>query len=951
MATDPLGSTSAEVMLTNVKNLDIAVNDTDADTWTDRLGNERLTWQGIENAGTGDPALAIEAAQTAVTASQLSQSARDEAVAAASLARLTTGIYPDIAAGLAATQSGKYFSVPAGDGTTFLVLYRNVSGEAVESGQYPDARAVASLLKMSVTGFTLPIILDSRGVHGTAKTIYIGRTLYQRVQGGAVINLTGIGSASSRFPDFGYTEVTYTDASVLYLVYLDSATPSAGYQIARFDSLPSGTWPTLIPVCSVWYNKIWDCNADVIYAEDRRGQFYTRAPIAIEGTKIRFPSFAWSNAEISVNTLPDAGGQVYPNADMTFPTAKTAQILAYDHSAKMRGGTGFVVSDYPADPESPFIYPLLYSFYGVLSPAAGVVVVGDGVPGTLLRNLYAAGKNNPDGNTMTIGKPVYTEITDDTLNALDYTRGFKAASSGNVYIGAKLLDMQPGKWAFVRIFVQTDQDDSVGLVGNAPRVSWHTPATGSSAEDMVLLKRHSARVFEYGYWGKMPVSSNASAVYDAIVVGGSVTAGRNIVFTCPQIGYGAAGMAWIKSDDWPVIATSVDERLRRVSDAQQPVTVAELLHSEHLWTVEERPFTLYPRNLLASSSEGTEHAITLAGTLSDRGNLPLVTTLDSNGEVINPVNLPPSAILSARLKSDSVRGTRKIQNVTVHTVDEAHFVGKSPRILAIGDSLIEYSGTVVALKRKLVALGATPEFLGTVTAGETNFDGTSTGQTCPAEGRRSRAFADYTYSLTTNLSPVTDWTAYLALSSDNRRSWNPFVRAATGSDNTAYVHNGYIFDLRFYLDRAGYADPDFVLINLGANDYGQNTDKTVAAAQVLDGMTILYNQVRAALPNAAIVFVTNSMAWNDNSVSRWNTDYGPLIRQVLEFVPAHATDTKLFALDNHARVNREWGFQYVTPVVGSTKVTTVTMNNDLHYAATGNEEWAEGALALIGNNL
>lgn len=47
MATDPLGSTSPEVMLTNVKNLDLLMQDS-ALTHPDRFGVTRRTWKGIE---------------------------------------------------------------------------------------------------------------------------------------------------------------------------------------------------------------------------------------------------------------------------------------------------------------------------------------------------------------------------------------------------------------------------------------------------------------------------------------------------------------------------------------------------------------------------------------------------------------------------------------------------------------------------------------------------------------------------------------------------------------------------------------------------------------------------------------------------------------------------------------------------------------------------------------
>lgn len=69
--------------------------------------------------------------------------ARDQAVAAktsAELARdaanLTSGVYASVAAGLAGTASGHYFSVPAVNGDS-LSLFRNNAGIAVLAFDYP----------------------------------------------------------------------------------------------------------------------------------------------------------------------------------------------------------------------------------------------------------------------------------------------------------------------------------------------------------------------------------------------------------------------------------------------------------------------------------------------------------------------------------------------------------------------------------------------------------------------------------------------------------------------------------------------------------------------------------------------------------------------------------------------------------------------------------------------
>lgn len=55
-------------------------------------------------------------------------------------------LYPDISAGLAATDEGGYFAV-AGTGGTYAILYREVSGSAVEIGRYPSKEALDQALQ------------------------------------------------------------------------------------------------------------------------------------------------------------------------------------------------------------------------------------------------------------------------------------------------------------------------------------------------------------------------------------------------------------------------------------------------------------------------------------------------------------------------------------------------------------------------------------------------------------------------------------------------------------------------------------------------------------------------------------------------------------------------------------------------------------------------------------
>lgn len=98
----------------------------------------------------------------------VAQDAAAEAKAARDAAMVGAKIYATTAAGLAATTSGQYFSVPVGNATGFLTLYLNSSGTAVPQGTYPSKEAVdavANKLKSSSqsTPSRLPIAVTQAG--------------------------------------------------------------------------------------------------------------------------------------------------------------------------------------------------------------------------------------------------------------------------------------------------------------------------------------------------------------------------------------------------------------------------------------------------------------------------------------------------------------------------------------------------------------------------------------------------------------------------------------------------------------------------------------------------------------------------------------------------------------------------------------------------------------------
>ena len=166
---NPVPSGDARDRFDNTQSLDEAVN-SQADTFVTRLGIEQLTLKGMSRAA-GDATISIQAAQQALSASQASAASATQAAASATQAAAsaavvdatniqgyvaeaeaaadraeqaaaTAGVFTTVAAGLADTTDGKYFSVPSDDDNEYTILYLNESGVAQEVKRYPSKKAV-----------------------------------------------------------------------------------------------------------------------------------------------------------------------------------------------------------------------------------------------------------------------------------------------------------------------------------------------------------------------------------------------------------------------------------------------------------------------------------------------------------------------------------------------------------------------------------------------------------------------------------------------------------------------------------------------------------------------------------------------------------------------------------------------------------------------------------------
>lgn len=224
---NPIGSNDPRDLSDNAENMDRAINSNDP-TFRDRLGRQRLTFAGMAEAA-GDPALAIDAANRALgyandaqhiannvemNAANIARDAAAEAVAsvvdeiegqvdvatgaadraetAAAAAAQAGNIYPATSAGLAGTADGDYFTVPSAESAESLILYRNVSGSAVEQKRYPSGAMDSLTINR---GKVYPLRRMTRNGAISAEPVAFTK---------AILNISIIGARAGKFYRLAY---------------------------------------------------------------------------------------------------------------------------------------------------------------------------------------------------------------------------------------------------------------------------------------------------------------------------------------------------------------------------------------------------------------------------------------------------------------------------------------------------------------------------------------------------------------------------------------------------------------------------------------------------------------------------------------------------------------------------------------------------------------------------
>lgn len=299
------------------------------------------------------------------------------------------------------------------------------------------------------------------------------------------------------------------------------------------------------------------------------------------------------------------------------------------------------------------------------------------------------------------------------------------------------------------------------------------------------------------------------------------------------------------------------------------------LYPTRLYLLPDRRMPLYPQQMLARRTD-VKYTLTdvSSGSLSVVGREYLE---------IDPARVGTSGLLTV-YRDDTATDERKRISLTVRVATPA---AQAPRVLLIGDSITNRQ-TPAFVRDRLTGLGLAPEFVGTVRSGAVAA-GDTDGPL--AEAREGRCYSDYVYSQINGLVqplPVGQEATYLAMTKDQQITYNPFLRAATGSDPAGIVRNGYVFDLAFYLSRFSLAAPTHMAIGLGENDIVY-TPLADLPALIEDAIGIMLAQAHAAVPGLKIGIYVPGQSAGGAGETKWRNGKSQVIRSVIKAVRVYGS--------------------------------------------------------------
>lgn len=758
---------------------------------------------------------------------------------------------------------------------------------------------VEAAVSAPISSFDGDLIYDENGVLGIAKTLYVPRALYARV--GTAVLQGSYGTASVAIPT--HVALTATNNS-LATVYIDLDDTTSPVKVANFTDLPTTAKPNkIIIVAEIRTGRVKSPHPVLKIDENIRDRIMLRFPLVVDGDKLLVPAFYHYRRSSNFTLYAPADGSLYWEFDLsTVPNSETRYY--FDRLAAEAGSVpvkAVSALSFPTFPESELMVLIASSLNRVVK--TDHPIAGNAAGGTL-PNLFERG-NDPDRAVLFAGDTTVADITNPDLIAFDITRGVTGTEA---YYGAKLPDDVPADgFFFARLYIEA----SVANNFQSPRLFFlDENGTAIVTSTLILEKKISTTAAIYGLMGRYsfsqrPVSFNV----------GTAQASAFVKVAGAQVYLGREFYGWIARGEYP---------LARDGD---------ILYGPRHFAVAGREIPFFLDGLIAEREDRECFRLVVSKDAASAATLPYVA---SGGDMLSLDYSKATGAVSISVEGESSNRSRRYQrSVTVQRTTAP--VAGAVNVLALGDSITNRS-FLDKVSAKLAAIGVTPTFLGTINNSGVN-----------GEGRESWEWSDYIYSKT-QFAPVAPGAeaAYLARSTDgntqlatDRWNFNPFIKAAAAGPG---VYNGYTFDLDFYLDRFSFADPDFVLINLGTNDI-RDEEAEAALLQIQQGLEVIIPNIRASRPAARIGIGLPTVPRANISDAKWRFEQVPAIRLILSYV-AGLADANIDILPYWAHMSTNVGWS-TTAVSSEAGQTLAKISDEFHPQEINRHYMAEVAAQWI----
>lgn len=353
-----------------------------------------------------------------------------------------------------------------------------------------------------------------------------------------------------------------------------------------------------------------------------------------------------------------------------------------------------------------------------------------------------------------------------------------------------------------------------------------------------------------------------------------------------------------------------------------------ILHGPHMFAVEGRSLEYYAPSLLPNRNRSrSSYEFTIQSVTDDLRPLGAIfkdycrLRADDLGETAR-----------IKLKNENVGG-EFVKNLTV--IKSAAAKSGAPKVLMIGDSLTSQSSRRVAAIFTHTAMN--PVYIGTILA----IDGTTR-----HEGRSGWRYADLAH-IDTRMGVLAEGAEADYLAAGVAGTVNPFIRVATGGDSPSIVRNGHVFDLRYYLDRFDFPDPDVVTLNLGTNDIN-NFGYEVGLPYCKDAAAIMISQIKAACPAAKIGLAMPMTGNNSYFNPRWYSGFAELFKWYHQQYGASSA-AGIYLVSTHAMQNDRFIFPMFDGDVNSqTGQIKQTLDDGTHWDTyLGTQQYSEGLFSFI----